>query len=517
MIVAGVALVGICFLLFPESVMPPSGSMVALLVLWLSAHGLGKLFSMVDIPPLLGMLIAGIVLRNTWPELCSTVTPDWASGIRSFGLGNILMIAGMEIDFHALKKIGWVCFRLTVLPGLSEALALGIMGNLVFGMPFFLSLSMGFIIGAVSPAVVVTGMFDLQNKGYGSEQGIPSLVVAAASMDDVVAISGFSMASGLAFSTSGTGWILGALDGPITGFFGVLAGVTASLALRLTTKAIKTEFPEVTMLAFGLIMVYGMKWVGFSGSGFLGGLVMNAVTSFYWKQENNHATQKRCLHFQEYIWSWISEPLLFAIVGQSFDFRLMELSTVPKSCLCVIVCVVFVRIPMAYFALTYPRSNEHKVTDLDFKERCFVALCWMPKATVQAALGSVPLEMIHDHIHKGALEQYNEWGQEILTTAILSILITAPIGLFVIRILGHKWLRQLPPTTKFDKLETQMTKMDSRSNDDGIIGRPSTSGVDYDVFDSEAARFEMGDNFVIDQLQDEGEALEDQAAGLSGV
>merc|ERR1719515_105880 len=102
------------------------------------------------------------------------------------------------MDLGAALRLGGGVVRLTVLPGVLEAITVGVLAALIFEMPFFLGLAFGFIIAAVSPAVVVGGMFDLQNRGYGVAKGIPSLVVAAASFDDVVAISGFSMFIGVA-------------------------------------------------------------------------------------------------------------------------------------------------------------------------------------------------------------------------------------------------------------------------------------------------------------------------------
>jgi len=408
------------------------------------------------------------------------------------------MIAGLEIDVQSLRRIGWVCLRLTVMPGVSEAIAIGFVGRAIFGMPFFLSLSMGFIIGAVSPAVVVVGMFDLQNKGYGSEQGIPSLVVAAASLDDVVAISGFSMASGLAFSSGSGSGILGALDGPITALIGAVVGVIASFILLTLLREIKTESPAGLVMALGLLMVYGCRAINFGGSGFLGCIVMTAVVSNKWKKEYQEKTHKNCVDLIESWWTWLSEPLLFSIVGQSFDFSLMEWTTVPKSCFLVIVCVFLVRVPMAYLAISYPRPKPGPRV-MDFQERCFVALSWVPKATVQAALGSLPLEMIHDHIRPEALGIYEEWGREILTTAIMSILLTAPIGLCVIRFLGTKWLRKLPPEIKFQEIQSA-----GRVSDENVTPRTIGAADKSSMYELEEMRFDMGDSFDLGKFDNDG-------------
>lgn len=415
----------VIFLIQPEAVWPPSIP-AALLVLWIVSFIAGRFFSFLRIPPLLGILVSGIVLRNT--AAASVVepilSPQCGSTIRCVGLANILMIAGLEIDTSALRRMGSACLRLTVLPGVSEAFAMAFMGHWVFGMPISLSLTMGFIIGAVSPAVVVTGMFDLQKRGYGIKHGIPSLVVAAASLDDVVALSGFSMAGGAAFSEN-KHWYQGALNGPINMVLGFAAGVMAFGLVFLSHKCpqFKKEGP-LLLLSTGLLLLYLLRSISYECAGFLGCITMcSAARSF--------GESDRALKLALICWNRFSEPLLFGLIGFAFDFKAIPPNTIPRSCLVVVLCVCFVRVPMAYFAVCG--------TEMTFREKFFVALVWMPKATVQAALGSLPLEMA---LRSNMSENYTRWGGEILTTSVISILITAPIGLLAIQFLGPVWLRQ---------------------------------------------------------------------------
>eukprot|EP00397_Hematodinium_sp_SG-2012_P017740 GEMP01018151.1.p1 GENE.GEMP01018151.1~~GEMP01018151.1.p1 ORF type:complete len:344 (+),score=57.82 GEMP01018151.1:609-1640(+) len=315
-------------------------------------------------------------------------------------------------------------------------------------MPFSLALCMGFIIGAVSPAVVVTGMCNLQRQGYGVAQGIPSLVVAAASLDDIVAISGFSMASGCAFAVEGP-WYAGALKGPLTMIIGVMCGLTALIVIAVVWKLPLGEGPEF-MLGLCLVMTYGMSEIGHVGAGYLGSIVMCAAASYYWKRTGEYRMRTRALEMAVYIWGWIAEPLLFGTIGVAFNFNAISMRTLPTSIFIVLVCVFFVRVPMAFFAVSVSPSATRKTATR--KERLFVALAWVPKATVQAALGSLPLEMVADHITDDKqVAQYRSWGVDILTTSVLSIILTAPIGLLVIQLLGTKWLRR-DPAVQFTKV-----------------------------------------------------------------
>ena len=148
--------------------LPRNGPGWALFVTWLGANVCGKVLGGVGLPPLAGQLLGGVALRNLRVFRASALTGHWKAAIRSFGLGVIMMRSGLELDVDAIRRAGAVSLRLTVMPGLSEALAVGVVASYVFAMPFMLSLSLGFILAAVSPAVVVVGMFDLHQRGFGT-------------------------------------------------------------------------------------------------------------------------------------------------------------------------------------------------------------------------------------------------------------------------------------------------------------------------------------------------------------
>jgi len=332
---------------------------------------------------------------------------------------------------------------LTAMPGITEAFAAALMAVGLFGMPFFLALSMGFILAAVSPAVVVGGMFDLQSRGYGVAKGIPSLVVAAASFDDVVAISGFSMCIGLAIG--GGNIVLEALHGPINIVAGTLLGAFGAGILSLTKFWDNHQKRSVVLLLLGVIVTFGSKMLHFGGAGALASLMMAAGASQLWARgfggSLSSGPDEHAAHEVEEdlcrVWRIASEPLLFSVIGSALDFGAIKASTIPKA-VAVIVGGVIVRSLAAFFA-TYGAG-------LSTKERVFIALAWMPKATVQAALGSVPLDLAKATLTREddpeKYDTYVEYGTDILTTAVFSILLTAPVGLIVIQKLGPRWLEQ---------------------------------------------------------------------------
>jgi NhaP-type Na+/H+ or K+/H+ antiporter len=414
----------------------------AIVCLWCGAFVGGQLLSIIGMPPLLGMLLAGMALKNCGDPVRGL--PDsWAAAIRAFGLMNILMRGGLEMDVGAVRRIGMAVVRLTALPGITEALCVAGLAMATFQMKFFLALAFGFILAAVSPAVVVGGMFDLQSRGYGVGKGIPSLVVAAASFDDVVAISGFSMFIGLA---SGTGDVLWeALHGPINIVAGVLFGLLGAGVMSLTKIWNTPQKRSFMFLVIGTGLTFAAKKAHFAGAGALACLVMAALCNQFWSRgvggrlsmgPDDHAAHEverdLCT-----VWRVGAEPLLFCVIGSALDFRQIDPGTIPKAI--GLVCgAVIVRCVIAFFSTCG--------AGLTVKERIFIALAWMPKATVQAALGPVPLDMLRNGFPRSddpaLYDKQEQQGVDILTTAVFSILITAPVGLLVIQWLGPAWLEQ---------------------------------------------------------------------------
>jgi len=329
----------------------------------------------------------------------------------------------------------------------------------IFGMTFMLGLSLGFILAAVSPAVVVGAMFELKKKGYGVKQNIPTLVVAAASMDDVVAISGFSICIAFAIpnkeATIAT-TILNAVHGPVTVIVGFLLGLLGG-NIAAMTKVWDTHWKRVAIVALqGFFLAFGCKtlereWtvagahpIGAS-TGILGALSMAGITSFLWERGRgyqNAGKQKHYAHDVEatlaQIWAVLAQPLLFGVVGSYLDFRRMDGETIGKAVGVIIIGVAF-RTLFAFIAMF--KSGLSK------KEQLFVALSWLPKATVQAAFCSFPYDKINakapsDWDSPEQEADYKKWALDIMVTGGLAILLTAPAGLIIIQKLGPKWLQQ---------------------------------------------------------------------------
>ena len=455
---------------------PRAGPGWAVFCVWLFASATGRALAWLGLPPLAGQLLGGALARNSRAFRGAALTHAYKATIRAAGLGTIMTRSGLELDVGAIRRAGRVAARLTVLPGVSEALAVGVVARWVFELPFVLALALGFILAAVSPAVVVVGLFDLHSRGYGVAKGIPSIVVAAASMDDVVAMLGFSVCIGLA---GGAGNVYQkALAGPAAVVAGALYGCAAG-ALLGATKLWDADWKlTAATLVLGLLPMFVAERLHAHGGGAIGALLVGVVGSWAWRRRQPAwlaagAEREALLHEEAdlgaalgtpdgdaraaadrlrevgkklnaigrsdaddahkshlveanigLLWTWLAQPLLFGAIGTELNFHRMAPAVAGRALLVVGVGLL-VRIPAAYVAV-------HFDDRLKFREKAFVALAWLPKATVQAALASVPAEVVDDRRR----------GEAILTTAVLAILATAPLGSLFIQRFGPRWLER---------------------------------------------------------------------------
>ncbi|XP_070359492.1 sodium/hydrogen exchanger 9B2-like isoform X2 [Equus asinus] len=187
----------------------PGGNLFGIIILFYCTIFGGKLLGLIKLPtlpplpPLLGMLLAGFLIRNI-PVVNDNVQikHKWSSALRSIALSVILVRAGLGLDPQALRKLKGVCVRLAMGPCLVEACSSALLAHFLMGLPWQWGFILGFVLGAVSPAVVVPSMLLLQEGGYGVEKGVPTLLMAAGSFDDILAITGFNTCLGMAFSTA---------------------------------------------------------------------------------------------------------------------------------------------------------------------------------------------------------------------------------------------------------------------------------------------------------------------------
>ena len=361
-----------------------------------------SLFIRLQLPGLLGLILTGILLGPFGMDLMAPELLAISADIRKIALIVILVRAGLTMELGDLKKIGRPAILMTFLPATFEILAVTLLAPKLLGITLLESAILGTVLGAVSPAVVVPRMIMLIESGYGKAKGIPQMILAGASVDDVYVIVLFTSFMGM---YTGSGFqAITQLSVPVSIALGLLGGLLVGLGLvfLFRTFHIRDTMKVMLVLSASFLLVTAedslAKFIPFSGL-----LGVMAVGATLLKRRPELA--KRLNDKFAKIWS-AAEIFLFVLVGSAVDIS--ALGGVGFAAVTLIFGALFFRMVAVILAVSS--------TNLNTKERIFSAMAYIPKATVQAAIGSIPLAA-------GV-----EAGSIILSVAVLAIILTAPIG-----------------------------------------------------------------------------------------
>ncbi|CAL4065695.1 unnamed protein product, partial [Meganyctiphanes norvegica] len=369
----------------------PGGNLFTILVLFVAAKLLGMAVDLVKIPPLLGMLVVGIVLSSISEfGISEAINPTWSGALRSMALTVILLMAGLGLDPAALKRLSLMVFRLAFTPCIVEASVVATCTHFLLGFPWLWGFMLGFVLGAVTPAVVVPCLLSLSERGYGVDKGIPTLVIAASSVDDVLAISGFGVLYGLALSGNpddSMTWQF--LKGPVEVVIGIIfGGIMGTLAWVLPNRSFedKDRLRFYYLIGCGLVAIFGSEMVGFAGAGALGCLSMAFIAGIGWRRQGMLDDKNPTNDMLNSVWE-IFEPLLFVLIGTEIKVGDLKMETVGWGVLVLIISLSFRMVCSFMVAMG---------GGLNMKERLFVSFAWLPKATVQCTFWAIFLDiMIH--------------------------------------------------------------------------------------------------------------------------
>jgi NhaP-type Na+/H+ or K+/H+ antiporter len=375
----------------------------------------GRFFNKIKLPALLGMLFIGILLGPYGLDLISQDILNISSDLRMITLIVILIRAGLGIEKETLKKVGIPAIKLSFVPGLLEGAA--VIGAAIYFLKFeFIEAGiLAFIIAAVSPAVVVPQMLSLIDKKKGAKKGVPTLILTGASVDDVVAITIFSAFLSI-YGGEQINILKQVLNIPIAIILGIILGTgIAFLLLYVFNKYhIRDTKKALLILSFGILMN--------SLEHLLDGIIPIAtllgimVIGFVIQERYSILGKRLSLKFNK-IWVF-AELMLFVLIGAEVNIHLAL-----KSGLIGII-IILVGLTARSIGVLISLSG----TNLNLKEKSFCVLAYTPKATVQAAIGAIPLAA-------GVAS-----GELILALAVLSIVVTAPLGAIAIKKAGENWL-----------------------------------------------------------------------------
>lgn len=368
------------------------------------------------LPRIIGMLAAGIIVGpcclGVLDEKILYISPD----LRKLALVIILIKAGLSLNLEDLKRVGRPSLLLSFLPAAFEVAAVTFIAPLLFGISYTEAALLGSVLAAVSPAVVIPKMTELIDSRYGTGKSIPQMILAGASLDDIFVIVLFS--TFLTASRSGTLNLSSFADIPVSVLSGIAAGIISGLILSRIMKSMKSlTLPHkvIMILALALLLTGAEDMIKpyFAFSGLLAVISSAAVVRVKDKDSAQEAAS-----FTE-LWAG-AEIILFVLIGAAVDINYTLRAGIPA--------ILLLAFSLSVRSLGVILSLSG--TALNRKERLFTVFSYLPKATVQAAIGGVPLAM---GLSSGSL---------ILSVAVLSILVTAPLGALLMEASYRKLLER---------------------------------------------------------------------------
>lgn len=382
----------------------------------LSGLLLGCLFSKLKLPSLLGMILVGIIMSPYALDLIDESILNISADLRQIALVIILTRAGLSLNLSDLKKVGRPAVLMCFLPACAELAGTVLLAPALLGVSLLDAAIMGSVIAAVSPAVIVPRMIRFIEEGYGTDKSIPQLILAGASVDDVFVIVIFTAFTSLA--STGNIKASSFLQIPISIILGILAGMgTGTLLVKFFRSFhMRDSIKLLIILSFSFLLIELQNRL--EGIIPISGLLAIMSLGIIINQKYNVLSHRLS---QKYNKLWVAaEIFLFVLVGATVDLK-YAISAGISSIVLVLGALLF---RMAGVLLSLVS------TPLNKKEKLFCMIAYTPKATVQAAIGAIPLAM-------GL-----PCGQIVLTVAVLSILITAPLGAICIDNLYAKLLKR---------------------------------------------------------------------------
>lgn len=382
--------------------------MTSLALIFLVGLAMAAICQRLKMPRIIGMIVTGIVLGPYVLDLLDPSILSISSELRQMALIIILLKAGLSLNLADLKKVGRPAVLMSCLPASFEILAFFLLAPYFLGVTRIEAAVMGSVLGAVSPAVVIPRMVQLMDAKYGTEKSIPQLIMTGASCDDVFVIVLFS--TFVSMAQGGGARLMDFVNIPVSILLGILLGAVTGYLLSLFFETayahkhcVRNSMKIIIILGFSFLLMAVETWVkGFvSVSGLLAVVSMACVL----KIKSTGFVSKRLSDKLGKLWI-AAEVILFVLVGAAVDIRYTVGAGLGAVAM-ILAALVFRGIGVAISLLG---------TELNLKERLFCVIAYLPKATVQAAIGSVPLAM-------GL-----PCGKIVLSVAVLAILITAPLG-----------------------------------------------------------------------------------------
>lgn len=406
--------------------------LTSLSLIFLVGLALGAICQRLKLPRIIGMLVTGILLGPYVLDLLDPSILSISSELRKMALIIILLKAGLSLDLKDLKKAGHSAVLLSFVPASCEIIGYLLFAPVILGISRVDAAVMGAVLAAVSPAVVVPRMVTLMEKKYGTQKAIPQMILAGASCDDIFVIVLFTTFLGMA--QGGSANVMDFINIPVSIVLGILLGVSFGYGLYLffeTSYAhkhcVRNSMKVIIVLGFSFLLISIEEWL--NGIVSVSGLLAVVAMACMLKLKSTAFVSKRLSEKFGKLWL-AAEVILFVLVGAAVDIH-YTLNAGLAAVFMILIALLF----RAFGVLLCTVK-----TSLTPKERLFCVIAYLPKATVQAAIGSVPLA--------AGLP----CGNIILSVAVLAILITAPLGALGI---DGSYKKLLTPSFSVNRKELQ--------------------------------------------------------------
>lgn len=396
--------------------------LTSLSLIFLVGLAAAALCQRLKLPRIIGMLATGIVLGPYVLNLLDSSILSISADLRKIALIIILLKAGLSLNFEDLKKAGRPAVLLSFVPASFEIVGYVLLAPVILGISRIDAAVMGAVLAAVSPAVVVPRMIYLTENKYGTKKAIPQMIMAGSSCDDIFVIVLFTTFLGMAQGKSANA--LDFINIPISILCGIILGTTIGYLLYRFFEAmynrnryIRNSMKVIVILGFSFLLISAEQWL--EGKIPVSGLLAVVSLACVLKIKSTEFVSKRLSDKFGKLWI-AAEIILFVLVGAAVDIRYTCEAGLPAAVV-IFAALIFRSAGVVCCTLK---------TELSLKERLFCVIAYLPKATVQAAIGSVPLA--------AGLP----CGKIILSVAVMAIIITAPIGAFGIDTSYKKLLSQ---------------------------------------------------------------------------
>ena len=390
--------------------------LLSIAIILISGLLLGWICKLIRFPSLFGMIIAGVIIGPHVLNLIDGSILSISSDIRRIALIIILIRAGLKLNLSDLKRVGRPAVLMCFVPACFEIIGMVLLAPRLLGVTLLDAAIMGAVVAAVSPAVIVPRMIRLIDEGRGTQKGIPQMILAGASVDDVFVIVLFTTFTGMAQGKAAS--VMSFVNIPISILVGAAVGIIIGIVFALIFGKLKTDVIVMVIILLSISFALNAAEDTLSGIIPFAALIAIMCVGIGIKRKSDKLAVRLSDKFNS-LWK-IAEIFLFVLVGASVAID-SALGAGAMSVL-LLFCVLIFRMLGVFLCLLFMKLN--------LKEKLFCMIAYTPKATVQAAIGGLPLAM-------GL-----PCGEIVLTVSVIAILVTAPLGAFGIELSYKRFLEK---------------------------------------------------------------------------